>query len=194
MKVRWRGTARRGLTITGAAVTALLMFATPALAHHKPVMLDETDVVPWQAPLAVDGTDAVGFMGVVPRGGVRSAQFRMKAGDELIMVYLTRDAAPENRLTTQQLPQVLVFTPDHKVIQLTPNIRESVGPPGFEILRLREYRAPAVAGTYSIVVVGCSPARFTVSLGDEHNHTFDGLERGVLATPEQTAAWFANAP
>ncbi len=75
---------RRTLTVAGTLVAAVVAFGTPAQAHEA-MLLDRTDVVPWTAPLIVDGTDPVATFGVLPRAGaVRSFQLRLQAGQQLV--------------------------------------------------------------------------------------------------------------
>jgi hypothetical protein len=186
---------RRVLTVAVASLSAVVMLASPALAHHKPVMLDDGDVLPWNGPLVLDGTDAVGLMGTVPHAGaVRSAQLNILAGQELQLLYSIPDQAPENALTDDQLPLVVLIRPNLTATTLTPDMRESVGAGGINVIKLKLYFEEAVAGTYSIVVIGRAPARFLVSIGDEHNHTFDGVERAEVATLEQVIAFFSTPP
>jgi hypothetical protein len=189
--LQWIRRGRRTLTVAGAAFAAVLVFAGQAQAH-TPVLLDSTDVLPWKAPLVLDGTDPISLFGTLPQGGaVRSAQLRMQAGQALVVEYLIPDLAPENGLSTGHLPRMVIIAPDLAVTVLEPQTRNPDVNPGF--LRLNAYSATAVSGTYSLVVSGAAPARFLVVTGIE-GEPFDGIERGSRATREQIDEWFATPP
>jgi hypothetical protein len=187
---------RRISTIAGTAVAAVMALAAPAQAH-EPVLLDQTDVVPWTAPLIVDGTDPVATFGVLPRAhAVRSFQLDLRAGQRLVAEYLIPDLAPENALSTADLPRVAIFAPNCTITLLSPNIREphaNPDPPQ-NYLVLRRFDAPAVDGTYSIVVTGRAPARFIVATGDDSSEVFHGILRGSVATDEQLVRWYDTPP
>jgi hypothetical protein len=196
MIVPWIRCFRRTSTVAGTVVAAVVAFGTPAQAHEA-MLLDRTDVVPWIAPLIVDGTDPVATFGVLPRAGaVRSFQLRLRAGQRLVVEYLIPDLAPENALSTTDLPRVAVHAPDCGVTVLTPNIRETHtnDDPPQNYLVLRRHDAPAVSGTYSIVITGKAPARFIVATGDEESEIFHGIMRGSIATDEQLVAWYDTPP
>lgn len=196
MRLTFPKQIRRTLTIASATLTTVLMMASPAMAH-VPVMLDQTDVLPWESPLAVDGTDMVGFLGTEPyAGAVRSAQFNIQAGQTIYLNYLTRGVAPEVNLPNDKLPVIFMIAPNGHIDVIEPVIRVAVGPPGFELLQLNDFSETAPAtGTYSLMIVGRAPARFSVALGAEREDApFHGILRGTVATDAQIQAWFNTAP
>jgi hypothetical protein len=185
----------RTLTVGGVAVAAVLAFALPAAAH-TPVILGPHDTAPWRAPLVIDGTDPIIFLGVLShRDSVRSAQLTMQAGQQLNVALGVPNVAPENTLATQSLPRALLIAPDGTKTSLTATIRLAVhnGDLDQDYLILRIYSTTAIAGTYSIVVSGCEPSRFLIATGVE-SEAFHGILRGVAATSEQTAHWYSTAP
>jgi hypothetical protein len=187
------------LTVVGMALATVLALAIPASAHEI-VQLDQSDRNPLVAPLIVDGTDPIGWFGVIPTGGdVRSFQVRLQAGQPLEVIVTIPDLAPENTLATADLPRVHVITPNGSVTQLTPNIRVPFREQGrnADLLFIREYSTTAPAtGAYSFVVTSRAPARFLISTGVEEGieEDFHGILRGSLATDEQFQAWYATAP
>lgn len=192
---QWTRGIRRTLTVVGAAAAAVAVFAAGAQAH-VPVLLDSRDVLPWKAPLIIDGTDGVVLYGTLPKAGaVRSAQLRLQDGQTINITYGIPDLAPENGLSTAKLPRVLVVGPHGTVTVLSPQMRESRPNPELDqnYLLLRNYTAPAVSGTYSILVIGAAPSRFLVVTGVE-SEEFDGILRGSPATDEQLADWYNTAP
>lgn len=194
MRIRGILSIRRSLTVGVTAIAAVLAAAVPAVAHEA-VRLDESDVIPFVAPLAVDGTDAINFFGVLPHGGaVRSAQFNMQAGQQVNLALIVPDLAPENTLATRDLPRVYLWAPNGTITPLTATERVpfTVGH-GMNLLRLLSYTAPASSGTYSIITSGRAPARFMVSIGEEGS-VFDGIERGTVATEEDLGNWYNTAP
>jgi hypothetical protein len=185
----------RALTAVGSAAVAVVALALPAQAHEA-VLLDSSDVLPWKAPLIVDGTDAAALYGTLSRAGdVRSAQLRLTAGQPLIVGYAIPALAPENALPTAKLPRVAVIGPDGSVHVVSPTSRIPLHNPELnqDYLLLGQYSATAVTGTYSVVVSGLTAARFILSTGVEGNE-LESLERGTLATEEQIEGWYATAP
>jgi hypothetical protein len=195
MTLRWTQRIRRVFTVAGGTAGALIVLAVPAAAH-TPVILDSTDTVPATAPLVVNGDDPVAFFGVVTHAGAdRAFQFNMTAGQTVSISTLVPDLAPENQLGTNCLPVVLVIDPKGHVTVVSPTMRTPVPIPELNenYLLINAYTAPAVTGTYSVVVTGLAPARFNVSIGTEGGD-FHGILRGQVATVEQIQQWYATAP
>jgi hypothetical protein len=187
---------RRTLTACGLAIAAVLAFASPASANHTPVQLDSGDVLPWNGPLILNGADPFFLFGVLPTAGaVRSAQMQMQAGQPLIVTLGVPDLAPENQLTTTQLPKVLLIAPDLSTTLLEPNVRIPLYADETEqdFLLLNIYQATAVSGTYSIVTIGGAPERFFVGTGIEGG-PFNGIERATVASIDEVIAWYNTAP
>ncbi|MEH1127381.1 hypothetical protein [Micromonospora sp. CPCC 206061] len=174
-------------------MASVLALALPAQAH-EPVILDAGDVLPWNGPLILDGTQAAALFGTLPNAAaVRSAQLRMQAGDQLNIALAVTNLAPESGLASWQLPRVLVVAPNGSSTVLNPTVRVPFTVGGMQLLRLREYSTTAIVGTYSLVVSGAAPARFLVSTGVE-GVDLEDLERATIATPAQVAAWYNTAP
>jgi hypothetical protein len=187
---------RRTLTVGIATVAALLAAASPASAHTK-VLLDSSDRIPVLAPLAVDGTDPFGFFAVLTGNvaDVRSFQFNMQAGQTVHVNLGIPDKAPENTLSTDHLPYAFLIAPNCSVTTLTPNVRVPLTDEnsGLLFIILNRYTAPALAGTYSVVMTGNTAARVVSAIGVE-SEEFHGLLRGTVATDEQIQHWFNTAP
>jgi hypothetical protein len=187
--------ARRYLVALALAVVTSVAAAVPALAH-TPIQLDKNDVLPWKAPLVLHGTDPVSLFGTLARPwDIRSAQLHMDAGQNLVVGLTIPDEAPENALATDQLPTVLLITPDGRTI--TP-IRATTRIPistedGLHLLVLAQYTTTAAAGTYSIIVTGTAASRFAVSTGIEGG-PFQGVARGTVATDAQLQSWYDTPP
>lgn len=182
-----------GVAAAAAAVT--LGFAVPASAH-EPVLLDKCDVLPQTGPLVPVGTDPIGFFGTLPSlGADRAVQITMKAGDTLNVGYGIPNLAPENTLSTNQLPVVLVIAPDNSVTVLQPDIRVPLHNDDFnqDYLFLNNYTATAQAGTYSVLMVGRAPERIFMATGVE-DAGFHGIQRGSVATDDQVNSWYSTLP
>jgi hypothetical protein len=185
----------RAATACGASLAAVVALAIPASAH-TPVLLDGTDTVPWTSPLALDGNDPIAFFGVIPRAGAdRSFQFQMTAGQTVSVSTLIPDLAPENTLTADQLPDVVLIAPDGScaVVRPTEHIAVPIPEINENYVLVGDYSAPAITGTYSAIVVGAAPERFNISIGTESDD-FHGIQRGSVATVAQIQAWYATAP
>jgi hypothetical protein len=182
----------RSVAVALATAAMVSLGAAPAFAHN-PVLLDESDTLPWAAPLAPDGTVSMAFYGSLPyAGSVRSAQFTMKAGESLHVEVLIPDLAPENLLPRWALPRALLISPAGQVRVLRPTLRE----PFYEeftrqnLLYLARYDATAQAGTYSVVVTGAGRSRFVTVTGEREIFGVP-LERATYATIPQIQQWYA---
>ncbi|MFI1358248.1 hypothetical protein ACH4TV_32405 [Streptomyces sp. NPDC020898] len=181
--------------MTSVAAVSLLAFTVPASAH-APVVLDACDTVPKTSPLIPVGTDPIAFFSVLPHAGAhRAAQFTMKAGEQLNVSYGIPDLAPENGLTTDRLPVVVLIAPDHSVTVLKPDIRvpQHNSHLNQDHLLLNNHSTTAVAGTYSLLAIGRAPSRILVGTGVEDSG-FHGVLRGSLATVDQIQEWYSTPP
>jgi len=179
-----------------AAATALTMLggAIPASAH-TPIRLDRGDVLPWQAPLVLNGESPVMLFGTLDRPwAVRSAQLHMTAGQHLVLNLAIPNEAPENLLTNAELPVALVISPDLTVVTVRPALRIPIQTDsGQSLLVLQAYSTVAIAGDYSVVLTGANPARFAVASGLE-GLPFAGVTRGRIASDSAVADWYATPP
>jgi hypothetical protein len=193
--MRWlRKSPARALAGAGIVLTALVAAAAPASAH-TPVILSCRDVNPWTSPLVLNGTDPVALFGALPnRHSDRAAQFIMQSGDTINLALGMADEAPEDQLTMAQMPKVTLIAPDKQVtiIRATEEVPVSDPEIGLSVFFLTNYTAPAIQGTYSIIVTGRAPVRFFVALGLDPG-TFHGVKRGQVATEAQVQQWF-NTP
>jgi hypothetical protein len=184
------------LITVGIALATTFAFAMPASAHEI-VQLDASDQDPKKAPLAVDGTDPMGWFGVIPKKDeVRAFQVNLQAGQPLEVQVLIPDRAPEKNLPTSKLPRVRVIAPNGSTRVLSPNVRIPFLEQGrnLNLLIIREYSVTATqTGTYSFVVFSEAPARFLIGTGVE-GEEFDGILRGTLASDAQIQAWYNTAP
>jgi hypothetical protein len=147
-------------------------------------------VLPWQAPLLLDGRAPVGLFGDLPHAGaVRSAQLDFVAGQQVVLIYAIPNQAPETTLTKAQLPIVTLIAPNGRPTVLSPDIRDVEGPAPYDLMFLNQYTAPAMTGRYSLVVTGLAPARFIISVGPESD-LVPTIERGQFATMDQVNAWY----
>jgi hypothetical protein len=189
---------RRLLGVAAAAIGLTAALATPAMAH-TPILLTNRDALPWTSPLIVDGTDPVAMFGVLPRcPALRSAQFRMQAGEPILLACGIPDEVPENQLPASSLPDLILIAPDGGITVLVPTIRQVISPDGLgvtmQLLLVGRYSAPAVTGTYSVMLVGgCPAARVVVALGSDPGD-FDGVLRGNVATTDQLEMWYNTPP
>jgi hypothetical protein len=176
-------------------MAAVLGFALPAAAH-TPVMLDSTDARPVTGPLALNGDNPISFFGVLHHpGDHRGFQFRMRPGLTVNLLTLVPDLDPENQLTEETLPLIVITDPSRQVTVVRPTLRIPVPVPEVNqnYLLINSHLTPAVEGIYSVVVTGLAPCRFNVSIGTEGG-PFDGIERGTVASVDQLLEWYATPP
>ncbi|WUH89167.1 hypothetical protein OG900_02815 [Streptomyces sp. NBC_00433] len=187
--------ARSAAVVAATAMASVVAMALPAAAH-TPVILTAQDQLPWVAPLVVDGTDPMGLYGSVSKAGeVRSAQLHFTAGQEVSIALVIPDEAPENTLTTAQLPTVTLIDPQLHVTQLTPALRVPITDEdsGNNFLLLLSYDATAVSGTYSVIVSSHAAERFALSTGIE-SEEFHGVLRATVATEDAVEDWYTTPP
>ncbi|WP_326718399.1 MULTISPECIES: hypothetical protein [unclassified Streptomyces] len=189
---------RRFLSAVGVAVATILatLAATMPASAHEPIELDSSDVLPWKGPLLLNGESPAMLFGTLPKSSTaRSAQLHMTAGQQLIVNLAIPDQAPENQLTTAQLPTVTIVAPNLKVTQIKPTMRVPIKifEGTLDALLLATYTGPAIDGDYSLIVTGGAPARFVVATGTE-DVPFGGVKRGEVATEEAVLNWYNTPP
>ena len=153
---------------------ALLCFAVffmlPAAAAlaHDPIILTENQTTPDQGPLLPDGTISFALYGtLLSAGETRGFRVTFSDGDSLYLSLLIPDLPPENDLAEAALPFIELTDPANETIRLSPSERVAFAEPftGTNYVRLIELATPAMGGTYSVVITGNAPARFTVAVG-----------------------------
>ena len=154
---------------------ALLCFAVffmlPAAAAlaHDPIILTANQTTPDQGPLLPDGTISFALYGtLLSAGETRGFRVTFNDGDSLYLSLLIPDLAPENDLAEATLPFIELTDPANETIRLSPSERVAFAEPftGTNYVRLIELTTPAMGGTYSVVITGNAPARFTVAVGE----------------------------
>ena len=191
MRRNYSRTRPRWIVAAAVTLAATIAAAMPAQAH-TPVEISKGDVLPWQGPLILDGGSAAMLFGTLPhRGVMRAAQLHMQAGETLLVKVAIPDLAPENQLASSELPTVVVVSPSFKITILKPTMRIPITPhPGLNLLVLAQMSGTALAGDYSIIVIGAAPERFLVATGDDGT-PWGGVARGSVATDAEVAAWYA---
>jgi hypothetical protein len=186
---------RRAATVAVAAITTVGLLATPALAQHQPVHIDEADILPVLGPLVTDGSDPVMLYGTLSSvGGVRAAQLNFQAGETIRLTIGMPNRAPETAIPSGNLPFAVLVAPNYRPTILRPNVRTvTTGADGKSYLVLREYvGTAAVSGTYSLNVSGTVSGRFFVASGDEADTVFNGIQRGAVASQADFTNWYTT--
>ncbi len=152
--------------LTVLALVALL--PASAAKAHDPIILTPDQATPADGPLILDGTISFAIYGALesPKD-TRGFRVNFKEGDPLYFSILIPDLAPENQLDDTSLPFLEITDPAGTTTKLSVSERVSFAEPysGTNYVRLTEFNSVAIAGTYSVVVTGNSPSRFTVSFG-----------------------------
>ncbi len=152
--------------LTVLALVALL--PASAAKAHDPIILTPDQATPADGPLILDGTISFALYGALesPKD-TRGFRVNFKEGDPLYFSILIPDLAPENQLDDTSLPFLEITDPAGTTTKLSVSERVSFAEPysGTNYVRLTEFNSVAIAGTYSVVVTGNSPSRFTVSFG-----------------------------
>ena len=144
------------------------MLPAAAASAHDPIVLTENQTTPDQGPLLPDGTISFALYGtLLSADETRGFRVTFNDGDSLYLSLLIPDLAPENNLAEATLPFIELTDPANETIRLSPTERVAFAEPftGTNYVRLIELSTPAMGGTYSVVITGNAPARFTVAVG-----------------------------
>ena len=144
-----------------------LIVASPAKAHD-PIILTSDQRTPEDGPLLPDGTVSFALYGTLESSDdTRGFRVTFAEGDSLYLSLLIPDLAPENSLSDDQLPRLEVVDPSGAITTVVPQTRVGFAEPftGTNYIRLADLVGTAVAGTYSVTIIGGAPVRFTVSVG-----------------------------
>lgn len=137
---------------------------------HDPIILTSDQTSPTDGPLLPDGTISFALYGLLESpGDMRGFRVNFIEGDSLYISILIPDLAPENQLDEASLPFLELTDPSGAKTKLSVGEKVSFAEPftGTNYVRLTELTAVATTGTYSVVITGDSPSRFTVSVGQK---------------------------
>ena len=183
------------------AILSLVLFglipASVAKAHD-PIILTSNQSTPSDGPLLPDGTISFALYGLLESpGDTRGFRVNFNEGDSLYLSILIPDLAPENQLDEASLPFLEITDPRGTKTKLSVSEKISFAEPftGTNYVRLTELTAVAITGTYSVVITGNSPSRFTVSVG----------QKEMFGTPVENVpnrdlgvggvmSWYENSP
>ena len=151
------------------AVLALVaLLPASAAKAHDPIILTPDQATPANGPLILDGTISFALYGALdsPKD-TRGFRVNFKEGDPLFFAILIPDLAPENQLDEASLPFLEITDPAGTITKLAVSEKVPFAEPysGTNYVVLTQFNSVAIAGTYSVVVTGNSPSRFTVSFG-----------------------------
>lgn len=151
-------------------LAVFFMLPAAAASAHDPIILTENQTTPDQGPLLPDGTISFALCGtLLSAGETRGFRVTFNDGDSLYLSLLIPDLPPENDLAEATLPFIELTDPANETIRLSPTERVAFAEPftGTNYVRLIELTTPAMGGTYSVVITGNAPARFTVAVGEK---------------------------
>jgi len=183
-----------------ALLCLAVFFILPASAAsaHDPIILTANQTTPDEGPLLPDGTISFALYGtLLSAGETRGFRVNFKDGDSLYLSLLIPDLPPENELDVATLPFIELTDPTNETIRLSPTEKVAFAEPftGTNYVRLLELTTLAMSGTYSVVITGAAPARFTVAVG----------KKEVFGTPVENVpnrdvgingvmSWYGNSP
>lgn len=137
---------------------------------HDPIILTTNQSTPADGPLLPDGTISFALYGSLESpADKRGFRVNFVEGDSLYLSILIPDLAPENQLDDASLPFVELTDPSGAKTKLSVSDKVSFAEPftGTNYVRLTELTTVAISGTYSVMITGNSPSRFTVSVGKQ---------------------------
>jgi hypothetical protein len=182
--------------LTVLALVALL--PASAAKAHDPIILTPDQSTPANGPLILDGTISFALYGALDSpGDTRGFRVNFNEGDPLYFSILIPDLAPENQLEDASLPFLEITDPAGATIKLTATEKVSFAEPysGTNYVVLTEFNSVAIAGTYSVVVTGISPVRFTVSFGqiEMFGTPVENIANRDLGV-DGVMSWYENSP
>ena len=165
---------------------------------HDPIILTTNQSTPADGPLLPDGTISFALYGSLESpADTRGFRVNFVEGDSLYLSILIPDLAPENQLDDASLPFVELTDPSGAKTKLSVSDKVSFAEPftGTNYVRLTELTTVAISGTYSVVITGNSPSRFTVSVGKQEMfgtpvENISNRDLGVGGV----MSWYDNSP
>jgi hypothetical protein len=182
--------------LTVLALVALL--PASAAKAHDPIILTPDQSTPANGPLILDGTISFALYGALDSpGDTRGFRVNFNEGDPLYFSILIPNLAPENQLEDASLPFLEITDPAGATIKLTATEKVSFAEPysGTNYVVLTQFNSVAIAGTYSVVVTGDSPSRFTVSFGqiEMFGTPVENIANRDLGV-DGVMSWYENSP
>ena len=182
--------------LTVLAFVALL--PTSAAKAHDPIILTPDQTTPADGPLILDGTISFALYGALdsPKD-TRGFRVNFKEGDPLYFSILIPDLGPENQLDDASLPFLEITDPAGTTTKLAVSEKVPFAEPysGTNYFVLTQFNSVAIAGTYSVVVTGNSPSRFTVSFGqiEMFGTPVENIANRDLGV-DGVMSWYENSP
>ena len=182
--------------LTVLALVALL--PASAAKAHDPIILTPDQATPANGPLILDGTISFALYGALdsPKDS-RGFRVNFKEGDPLYFSILIPDLGPENQLDDASLPFLEITDPAGTITKLAVSEKVPFAEPysGTNYVVLTQFNSVAIAGTYSVVVTGNSPSRFTVSFGqiEMFGTPVENIANRDLGV-DGVMSWYENSP
>lgn len=157
---------RTAVAVFGALMVTLAI--APAAGAHDPIFVTADQTTPDTGPYMPDGSISWALYGsVVEPGDTRGFEFDLRDGDELVVSMLIPNLSPEVDLADDELPTMVLTTPDGSTIDVVPTTRDVFDEPFSKTsyVTLADVRQPGLAGRYTGLLTGNAPARFSVAIG-----------------------------
>jgi opacity protein-like surface antigen len=175
--------------LTVLALVALL--PASAAKAHDPIILTPDQATP-------ANTISFALYGALdsPKD-TRGFRVNFKEGDPLYFSILIPDLGPENQLDDASLPFLEITDPAGTTTKLAVSEKVPFAEPysGTNYFVLTQFNSVAIAGTYSVVVTGNSPSRFTVSFGqiEMFGTPVENIANRDLGV-DGVMSWYENSP
>jgi len=161
---------KKFLLISLASLALIGLLPASVAKAHDPIILTTNQSTPADRPLLPDGTISFALYGSLESpADTRGFRVNFVEVDSLYLSILIPDLEPENQLDDASLPFVELTDPSGAKIKLSVSDKVSFAEPftGTNYVRLTELTTVAISGTYSVMITGNSPSRFTVSVGQK---------------------------
>jgi hypothetical protein len=179
----------------GGGLLLAVVLATPAGAHD-PIFVDDATALS-ESPIIGDGSISFATYGTIAEAN-RSAHVRLDLadGDTFGLEVLVPDQPPENGQDNFSHLTLAATAPDGSTTELRADgVIDRFDEPftNTSYLRVIEFAAPAVAGTYELTITSTRPTRFTVATGQKEQFGTEvaNYQRRSL---DAVAAWYETPP
>ncbi len=179
----------------GGGLLLAVVLASPAGAHD-PIFVDDATALS-DSPVIGDGSISFATYGTIAEAN-RSAHVRLDLadGDTFGLEVLVPDQPPENGQDDFSHLTLAATAPDGSTTELRGGgVIDRFDEPftTTSYLRVIEFAAPAVAGTYELTITSTRPTRFTVATGQKEQFGTEvaNYQRRSL---DAVAAWYETPP
>lgn len=159
---------RSSLVVSILAALIAFFASLQGASAHQPVLLTASASDSAKSPILLDGTVSFAVYATMKKSKeVRYFRFNHKAGDRLDLQYLIPDDPLMKKVTSRNLPKVLLIDPNGKEEEIKAKERtyffEPYGGKGY--FYISRISTPAIAGTYTVAITAKRASNVVIAVG-----------------------------